>query len=81
MSTTQQRDAGTEYEASVAASIRARASARNVRPETLADALGLSVEAVNRRMREQTPWTLADLARIAPVFEVEPADLARPVAL
>lgn len=74
-------DPAREYERQIAASIRARASAYNVKPEAMADALGLSVEAVNRRMREQTPWSLGDLARIAPLFGVEPSTLAVPVHL
>ena len=85
MTTDQQRDPGhdpgEQYERVVSSGIRARVSARNTDRQALADALGLSLESVNRRLRDQSPWTLADLARAAPVFGVEPADLARPVTL
>jgi len=81
MKATPQPDPGREYEAQIAASIRARASARNLKAEQIADALGVSIESARRRLNGRSPWTLADLGRVAPVFGVAPYDLAYPVAL
>lgn len=81
MTKTPQPDPGTTYEAVVASNVRARMAAAGVTVDAIADALGLSVEAVYRRTRQQVPWSLAELGRVAPVFGVEPHDLARPLSL
>ena len=61
----------------VAANVRARAAARQVSQRDLADALDLSINAVNRRYRGLFPWALDEIAAIAPMLGCEPSDLTR----
>ena len=65
---------------STAAAVRELLRRRSLRQADLAMALGLSPGAVSDRLRGRTPFTLADLERIAELLEVPVSELLQPRA-
>jgi transcriptional regulator with XRE-family HTH domain len=62
----------------VAHEVRAWMIRRNVRQETLANALGISQSAMSMRLRGRTRWTVNDLAAAASALEVPMSVLLTP---
>lgn len=64
----------------IAAAVRAAMRARGVRQVDVALALGLSQPAVSARLNGRTPFTLADLERLADLLGVTVSELLQPPA-
>jgi transcriptional regulator with XRE-family HTH domain len=59
----------------VAATIRAEMARHKCRQQTIADALGLSVASVSRRLSGEQPFELDELATVAELFGLTVSDL------
>lgn len=59
----------------VAANVRAEMARRQVTQATLAAALGVTQQAVSRRLRGDVDFTVSELQAVADVLEVPVADL------
>ena len=70
----------TDSNAAAAAAVREALRARGIRQHTAARVLGLSQPALSDRFRGRTPFTLADLDRIADHLGVTVAELLEPPA-
>lgn len=68
----------TDSSAAAAAAVREALRARGIRQHTAADVLGLSQPALSDRLRGRTPFTLADLDRLADHLGVTVAELLEP---
>ena len=70
----------TEHREAIAAEVRAVAARKGLRQGELADAIGVSRQAVSRKLAGATPITVEELLRIAAALEVSPGDLLpRPI--
>ena len=70
----------TEHREAIAAEVRAVAARKGLRQGDLADAIGVSRQAVSRKLAGAAPITVEELLRIAAVLEVSPGDLLpRPI--
>ena len=63
-----------------AAAVRAHAASRGARQVDIAEILGITQAQVSRRLTGTVPFTLEDLERLAPYFEVTVAELLDPPA-
>ena len=61
-----------------AATVREELARRGIRQVDVALALGLSQPAISDRLRGRTPFTLADLERLAELLGVNVAELLQP---
>lgn len=68
------------YPLRLARSIKVRAGLAGITRPQLAEALGVNVGSVSRRMSGTQEWLPSDLEKIAPLFGVEPEVLAVPLA-
>lgn len=59
----------------VAAEIRKLMDARGVSAYAIWKATGIPQSSVGRKLRDEAPFDLDDVQKIAAVFDVEPADL------
>lgn len=60
---------------SVAANIRAETGRRGMTQRDLGRVLGLAPSRVSERWRGITPWSLADIERVATLFGMDPQEL------
>ena len=65
---------------STASAVRDALASRGIRQVDAAAALGLSQQATSDRLRGRTPFTLADLERLAELLGIPVADLVQPRA-
>ena len=56
--------------ASVAAEIRAEMARQQVSQQHIADALGVSRQAVSRRITGEVPWDIAEMSKVAAALGV-----------
>lgn len=59
----------------VADSVRAEMARRKITQIAVAEALGVSNAAVNRRLSGQVAWDVAELATVAELLDMDPRDL------
>lgn len=71
------QNAGATFATAVAENVRARAAARQVSQKQIAETLGLSENAVSRRMRGGHPFSLSEIERIGNLLGCSPDDLTR----
>jgi transcriptional regulator with XRE-family HTH domain len=63
------------YSHRVAAEVRGHAARQGLQQKDLAKALNYGQPQISKRMRGQVPFTLEEIAVLAGLFEVEPAEL------
>lgn len=73
---------GEEYEVEelnlvVGQNIMGEAARRRMTQQQLADALGISRASVSGRYTGRTSWTIVEMAQVARLFGMEPADLMK----